>query len=68
MLKKLLCLIGLHKWDGDACHCFYKKLSWYDQGGFVMCRTCKDRKKVCVVCGKEQYYDRAKRRGNLDKH
>lgn len=50
-IRKLLCWLGLHKWEERIGYCACKGCGWYDDSGLIVCKTC-DYCKFCHYCSK----------------
>lgn len=51
MIRKLLCLLGFHKWEERIGYCVCKGCAWYEDSGLIVCKSC-DYCKFCCYCSK----------------
>lgn len=53
MLKKLLCLLGFHKWERIPYTCTEKeRCEWFNDSGPIVCSICQFNKRKCKRCGR----------------
>lgn len=51
MIRRLLCLLGFHKWEERIGYCTCKGCAWYEDSGLIVCKSC-DYCKFCYYCSK----------------